>query len=193
MSRLRVCDAALSRREVLGHSLGGLLGLGALPALAQRRDASALRITRVEPFHLRIGERTTYPMVRIETAEGIHGWGEGTSPPSSPAVLAQIRECGKVVMGESAWDTEKLWRRMYLVEENTLGGTLFAAMSAIDIALWDIIGKKLNVPLYDIFGGRTHEKLRIYASYRWGNIPRTREAYLNRTRELMAEGATAGK
>jgi len=96
-------------------------------------------------------------------------------------------------MGQSAWDTEKLWRRMYILEENTLGGTLFAAMSAIDIALWDIIGKKLNVPVYDLLGGRTHEKLRIYSSYRWGNIPRTRDAYLARTRQLMAEGATAGK
>ena len=132
-------------------------------------------------------------MVRIETAEGIHGWGEGTTPPTSPAVLTQIQECAKLIIGQSAWDTEKLWRRMYLVEENTLGGTLFGAMSAIDLALWDIVGKKLNVPVYKLLGGKVNDKLRIYASYRWGNIPRTREAYARRTKELIAEGATAGK
>ena len=130
----------------------------------------------------------------METADGLYGWGEGTTPPSSPAVLTQIRECGKLILNESAWDVEKLWRHMYIVEENTLGGTLFAAISAIDIALWDIIiGKRLNVPLYKLLGGKTRDKIRIYTSYRWGNIPRTRDAYAHRTKELIAQGATAGK
>jgi galactonate dehydratase len=159
----------------------------------QTSDSGSLRITSVEPFVLRIGQRTNYPLVRIETEEGIHGWGEGTTPPTIPAVIAQIRECGKVITGESAWDREKLWRKMYIAEENTLGGTLYAAISAIDIALWDIVGKKLNVPLHKLLGGKSRDKLRIYASYRWGDIPRTRDAYARRTKELMSEGATAGK
>ena len=167
-------------------------GWGASAAWGQVRSGE-LRITRVEPFVLRIGRRSDLVFVRIETADGIHGWGEGTTPPTVAAVVAQIRECGKLCVGQSAWDIEKLWRRMYLAEENTLGGTLFAAISAIDIALWDIVGKKLGAPVYKLLGGKTHEKLRIYASYRWGNIPRTREAYARRTRELMAQGATAGK
>jgi galactonate dehydratase len=182
-----------TRRGFLRAAAGGLIGASAFPALAQQRDASPLKITRVEPYVLRIGERTSYPCVRIETADGIHGWGEGTTPPSTPAVIAQIRECGKLIMNQSAWDIEKLWRHMYIVEENTLGGTLYAAISAIDIALWDIIGKKLNVPVYKLLGGKTRDKIRIYTSYRWGNIPRTREAYAKRTKELIAQGATAGK
>jgi len=171
----------------------GVPALAALPSGAQLRDSGSLRITRVEPLVLRIGRRTNYPLVRVETADGIHGWGEGTTPPTNPAVIAQIRECGKVIMGESAWDREKLWRKMYLTEENTLGGTLFAAISAIDIALWDIAAKKLNVPVYKLLGGKSRDRLRIYASYRWGDIPRTRDAYARRTKELIAEGATAGK
>jgi galactonate dehydratase len=82
---------------------------------------------------------------------------------------------------------------MYIREENTLGGTLYAAISAIDIALWDLVGKKLGAPVYQLLGGKIHDRLRIYTSYRWGNIPRTAEAYFRRTRELMALGATAGK
>src|SRR5713226_9068393 len=165
----------------------------ALPRALCQSAGGSLKITRVEPFVLRIAKRSDYVFARVETAEGIYGWGEGTTPPTVPAVVAQIRECGKLVLKESAWDTEKLWRRMYIVEENTLGGTLFAAMSAIDIALWDIIGKKLHVPIYKLLGGKVHDRLRIYTSYRWGNIPRTREAYFKRTKELIAEGATAGK
>lgn len=165
----------------------------ALPrALCQSAGAS-LKITRVEPFVLRIGKRSDIVCARVETAEGIYGWGEGTTPPTVSAVVAQIHQCGKYILNERAWDIEKLWRRTYIIEENTLGGTLFAAMSALDIALWDIIGKKLNVPIYKLLGGKVHDRLRIYTSYRWGNIPRTREAYFNRTKELIAEGATAGK
>ena len=65
--------------------------------------------------------------------------------------------------------------------ENALGGTLYIAMSVIDIALYDMVAKKLNVPVYQL------------PSYRWGNIPRTAEAYARRTRELIAQGATTGK
>ena len=170
-----------------------MLGAGAGSAPAQMRTSGDLKITRVEPYVLRIGRRSDIVCARVETADGLHGWGEGTTPPTVAAVVAQIRECGKQVLGQSAWDIEKLWRKMYLIEENTLGGTLFAAISAIDIALWDIVGKKLGVPVYKVLGGKTHDKIRIYASYRWGNIPRTRDAYRQRTRELIAKGATAGK
>jgi galactonate dehydratase len=134
--------------------------------------------------------------VRIETAEGIHGWGEGTTPPTNPAVMTQIRESGKLLMGKSAWDVEGHWQQIYTTEFNTLGGTLYAAMSAIDIALWDIVGKKLGVPVYKLLGGRaipSRKSLRIYASAPWPNAERTRASYREKTKEIMAKGATAGK
>lgn len=152
-----------------------------------------LKIKRVDAHVIQIGNRQDVVCARVETEDGVHGWGEGTTPPNVTPVYAQIRSLAKLVIGESAWDIEKLWRKMYLIEENSLGGTLFAGISAIDIALWDILGKKLGVPVYKLLGGKIHPKIRIYTSYRWGNIPRTREAYFQRTRELMAQGATAGK
>src|SRR5262245_48417981 len=178
--------------------------------------ADQLIITKVEPYIIRVqppggggrggggrggaggegGGGRGYPCVRIETAEGIHGWGEGTTPPTNPAVLTQIRESGKLLMGKSAWDIEGHWTQMYTTEFNTLGGTLFAAMSAIDIALWDIVGKKLNVPVYKLLGGRAipaRKSLRIYASQPWPGAERTRASYREKTKEIMAKGATAGK
>jgi galactonate dehydratase len=182
--------SGLSRRELLKMSAAP----AAAPLLAQMRtEAAPLKIRRVDPYVLRIGQRSDLVCVRIETDEGIHGWGEGTSPPNVLPAIAQIRSLQELLIGASAWDIEKLWRRMYIREENNLGGTLFAAISAIDIALWDIVGKKLNAPVYKLFGGKVHDRLRIYASYRWGNIPRTAEAYAKRTRELIEQGATAGK
>ena len=170
-----------------------LVGLGAVAPLLAAPDAATLKIRKVEPFVVRINARRDLVCARVETEEGIHGWGEGTTPPNVEPVVAQIRSLAKLVIGQRAWDIEKLWRKMYIVEENSLGGTLFAAMSAIDIALWDIVGKKLNVPVYKLLGGKIHDKLRIYTSYRWGNIPRTAAAYRKRTEELVEQGATAGK
>ena len=169
--------------------------LSPLAAVSQTRDAatSPLEIARVDPYVIRIGSRKNIVVCRVETTDGLHGWGEGTSPPNIGPVVAQIRSLGKVIEGRRAWDTEKIWRRMYTVEENSLGGTLYAAISAIDIALWDILGKHLNVPLHDLLGGRVWDKLRLYTSHRWGNIPRTAGAYRERTEELIAQGAVAGK
>lgn len=181
------------RRTFLRTAFAGPLALPAWFREIQASQAGTLKVRRVEPYLIRIGSRRDIVCARVETEDGIHGWGEGTTPPNVAPVLAQIKSLAGLVVGQSAWDIEKLWRRMYIVEENTLGGTLFAAISAIDTALWDIVGKKLQTPVYKLLGGKVHDKLRIYASYRWGNIPRTREAYLKRTKELIAEGATAGK
>src|ERR1051325_11723959 len=180
-----------SRRDFL--KLAAMSAIPVSPLLAAAAEPGSLKIRRVEAHVLKIGRRNDVVCARIETADGIHGWGEGATPPNVQPVVAQIQSLAKLLIGESAWDIEKLWRRMYITEENTLGGTLYAAMSAIDIALWDIVGKKLNTPVHRLLGGKIHDRIRIYTSYRWGNIPRTRDAYFTRTKELIAEGATAGK
>ena len=189
-------NSFISRRSFLNRCLqsGVAFPIGAqLYAQARGAASTELKIRRIEPYVLRIGSRSDIVCARIETEEGIHGWGEGTTPPNVAPVVAQIRSLAKLLIGESAWNIEKLWNRMYVVEENTLGGTLYAAISAIDIALWDIVAKKLNAPLYKLLGGKIHPQLRLYASYRWGNIPRTADAYARKTRELIAQGFTAGK
>jgi galactonate dehydratase len=215
----------MNRRQFFRASATPLLAPLVSPKLAsvfeplrlyaqESSKADSLIITKVEPYVMRVqpppagrgrggvggaeggGGGRGYPCVRIETAEGIHGWGEGTTPPTNAAVMTQIRESGKLLMGKSAWDVEGHWQQMYTTEFNTLGGTLYAAMSAIDIALWDIVGKKLGVPVYKLLGGRaipSRKSLRIYASAPWPNAERTRASYREKTKEIMAKGATAGK
>lgn len=187
------------RREFLSYAFAGTAASAAaghtfaFDPQRHERSSSELKIRQVEPYVLRIGSRSDIVCVRITTEEGLHGWGEGTTPPNVAPVVAQIRSLAKLLAGESAWNIEKLWRRMYITEENTLGGTLYAAISAIDIALWDIVGKSLGAPVYKLIGGKIHAALRVYASYRWGDIPRTAEAYSRKTKELISQGFTAGK
>ena len=183
-----------TRRDWMARLGAGLvLAGGSGPAQVSTDSRSPLRISKVEPHVIRIGQRSNVVCCRVETEDGVHGWGEGTTPPNVAPAVAQIRSLGELIIGERAWDAEKIWRRMYIEEENSLGGTLYAAISAIDIALWDIVGKYLRAPLHDLLGGRVWDSLRVYASYRWGDIPRTAAAYRKRTEELIKEGATAGK
>jgi len=167
---------------------------------AQAADGSRLKIAKVEPFMLRVrrdsqGNLTgnSYMMCRVETEDGIVGWGEGTNFPKVATIATEIEMVKPLVIGQSAWDIEKIWHTIYRGRNAMHGSAVQSAISCIDIALWDIVGQKLNVPVYKLLGGKINEQIKIYTSYRWGNIPRTADAYRQRTKELVAEGALAGK
>jgi galactonate dehydratase len=210
-------EAGRGRREFLQRVAAGILGsvavgpgasavsawtgAGTNSVLNQARpDSSPLRIRSVTPFIMRMRRDgkgqltgTHFLLCRIETEDGIVGWGEGTSWPHVPVIATEIEMVRPGLIGRSAWDIEAIGRRIYDTRAPSRGASVFAAMAAVDLALWDIVGQKLGVPVYKLLGGRVNEKIKIYTSYRWGNIPRTAEAYGRRTRELIAEGALAGK
>lgn len=114
-------------------------------------------------------------LVRVNTDEGIYGDGEGGTAYGNACngLFGQIRDFAKLVIGWDPMKTEAIWDHLY---RDTFwgqgGGTvIFSAMSAIDMALWDIKGKVLGVPVYQLLGGKTNKKLRAYASqiqFGWG-------------------------
>jgi L-alanine-DL-glutamate epimerase-like enolase superfamily enzyme len=131
-------------------------GMAGNSILAQARgsDKAELKIRKVEPVVLRLPARnedlSSYPqdylMVRIETEEGIVGWGEGTNWPKVATVATEIQMDRDAVVGASAWDIEKIWNTIYRSRNEMHGSHVQSAMSAIDIALWDIVGQQLGVP-----------------------------------------------
>ncbi|MDX2030184.1 MAG: mandelate racemase/muconate lactonizing enzyme family protein [Blastocatellia bacterium] len=186
-------------KQMAGGLTGSLLAGGAGTDLAwagqQAKQDGSLKIVKIEP-HLLTGIRGYGPwlFVRVETAEGIVGWGEGTNFPGVQPIATAVKNLRQAVIGESAWDIEKLWNRMYrYMYYNGMGGIVLAAISGIDTALYDIVGKKLGVPVYQLLGGQVHEKLRIYANGWIEGIPRTPEAFAARTKELVAKGYTGCK
>ena len=192
-----------SRRSFLGHACrgitGGLLasGVRARSLWAEERDESedSLRIARVEP-HLLTGVRGYAPwlLVRVETADGIVGWGEGTNFPGVQPIATAVRNLSEVVKGARAWDIEKLWHMMYRsMYYNGMGGVVMAAISAIDTALYDIVGKKLGVPVHNLLGGKLRDDLRIYANGWTEGVDHTPEALARRTGELVAKGFSGCK
>ena len=173
---------------------GGLLAAGASQAWAQQADDS-LKIVKVEPILL-TGIRGAAPwvFVRVETADGYVGWGEGTNYPGVRPIASAVTTLSSVVIGRSAWDIEALWHRMYrFLYYNGMGGVVLAAISGIDMALHDIVGKKLGVPLYKLLGGRVHEKLRTYANGWVEGLDHTPDAFAAKTRDLVARGYTGCK
>jgi len=165
-----------------------------------RTDARELRIKSVKPYIMRLqrgvnGELsgTHFVFARVETEDGLVGWGDGSSWPNVVTIASEIEMIGPRLVGRSAFDTEGIYNFIQGVRSPSHGASVQSCISAIDIALWDIIGQKLNVPVYQLLGGKVNPRIKIYTSYRWGKIEPTREAYAQRTKELIAEGALAGK
>jgi galactonate dehydratase len=163
-------------------------------------EKGQLRIVKVEPMIMRFRRDQqghlsgNYCLVcRIETDEGIVGWGEGTNFPKVAPIATEIELNKSAVVGQSAWDIEKIWYTLYRGRNAMHGSVVQSAISAIDIALWDIVGQKLNVPVYRLLGGKINDKLKKYLSSPFGRLARTPEAYAKRTKELVAQGAVAGK
>jgi len=150
-----------------------------------------MKITDVDAIYLRLPQVKEQCdsgqdalIVRVHTDAGITGIGEVDSSPMavkgaiegpfSHTTASGLRE---LVLGEDPFETEKIWYKMY--RQNTYGGRRgvgLHAMSGIDIALWDIKGKALGLPIWKLLGGGFHKKIRPYASSLWGPTPEaTRE------------------
>lgn len=141
--------------------------------------------------------------VRINTDEGICGFGEaGVAYGNSKfAAIGQIQDFGKLIIGENPMNIEKIWNKLQKETFWGLGGgtVIFSAISAIDIALWDIKGKLLGVPVYELLGGKVRDKVRAYASqiqFDWDKDSRPLggiKEYGEAARKARADGYTALK
>ena len=111
-------------------------------------------------------------IIKVYTDEGITGYGEVDSAPwvikaiiESPVSHRICQGLGQAIIGENPFETEKIWEKMFL-SSMFYGrrGAVIHAMSGIDIALWDIKGKALNMPVCKLLGGLYREKVRAYGS-----------------------------
>lgn len=103
-------------------------------------------------------------LVKVTTDEGIEGWGEAYGPAEvTKAVVDNL--LAPMVIGANPFDIDVLWEKMYQrVEDYDPQGFGVAGLSAIDIALWDIMGKALNRPVYQLLGGAHRKSFRAYAT-----------------------------
>jgi galactonate dehydratase len=152
-----------------------------------------VRITRVESWLVE-GAGYNWCFVKVETDAGVSGYGEATNWPGSPLVLAACRHVGERIVGLDARQIDFIWTKLYK-DLNWLGqaGPVMSAISGIDIALWDIKGKSLGVPVYELLGGAYRRTLPLYANYWFTGGGHDAESYARQAHTVAADGYLALK
>jgi galactonate dehydratase len=140
-----------------------------------------MKITKVEPLLL---DRFLY--VRVSTDAGIVGIGESGTWGQLEASAAAIAKYGEYLVGRDPFPIEHHWNVMLRANHFT-GAAITGAVSALDIALWDIKGKALNVPAYELLGGKVRDKARLYGHVKG----RTIEKLVEEAVRLKEAGFTA--
>ncbi|MCX6603002.1 MAG: galactonate dehydratase [Acidobacteria bacterium] len=128
---------------------------GPVGAAAFEKVGSKLRITNVKVFGVSLTPDSDRPyvFVKIETNQGLIGWGEGTLEGKAAAVMACVEDFKEFLMGADPMQVEHHWQSMYVHSFYRAGPVIGSAMAGIDQALWDIRGKALNMPVYKLLGG----------------------------------------
>ncbi len=134
------------------------------------------------------GDGRNYVYVKIETDAGIVGWGEASC--GTLSVCKMIEELGAELVGADPFQIERHWQRLYNCHHNIRGGVVhMAALSGCDMALWDIKGKALGVPVYELLGGKVRDRIWCYSRFDGADPAKAAE----HARREVARGFTALK
>src|SRR5947207_3242285 len=134
-------------------------GSGVPPGSDVFKDVgSKLRITGMKVFGVTLDEKIAradrpYVFVKLETNQGVVGWGEATLEGKAAAAMACVNDLKDLIVGGDPMQVEHLWQLMYVGSFYRGGPVLGSAISGIDQALWDIRGKVMNLPVHEILGG----------------------------------------
>ncbi len=145
-----------------------------------------MKITAIKPYPAWIGHRNQL-IVKVETDEGIYGWGESGLSGREKAVVGALEHYREFLLGRDPMQIGAIWQEMYRSQYFEGGRVLQAAISAVDIALHDIKGKALGVPVYQLLGGKQRDRIPTFAST---SVPPGQEM-IEQARELMRRGWTA--
>jgi galactonate dehydratase len=116
---------------------------------------SGVKITGMKVFGVSLTRESDRPyvFVKLETNQGVVGWGEGTLEGKAGAVMACMNDFRDFAIGSDPMQVEHIWQSMYIHSFYRAGPVIGSAISGIDQALWDIRGKVLGLPVYKILGG----------------------------------------
>ena len=129
-----------------------------------------MRVTEVKTFLVHPGTAKNWLFVKVETDEGIYGWGEAyTQSDRDRAIETHIQELGRYLVGRSPHAIRHFTYSAYTDFASKRGAMdLYSAISAIEQALWDIVGKAAGQPVYNLLGGACRGGIRVYANG-WGS------------------------
>src|SRR2546422_4252316 len=155
---------------------------------SMRIDRIICQILRVESVQKKTASCQDVVLVRVRTDDGLEGIGEADA---SPEVIKAIIDapfshniaCGlrEILIGENPLETERLWQKMYRCTMYFgRSSVTICAMSAIDMALWDLKGKYFRQPIHRLLGGKLHDRIKAYASILFGRDGKQNESIVPR-------------
>jgi len=162
-----------------------------------------MKITSVKPLVCQGGIRN-WTLVKVTTDEGITGWGDATEWVRVQSHVRVIEILEPLIVGEDPFNIEKIWQKVYIASYVT-GKDLNVALTGIETALWDIVGKALHTPVYNLLGGRCQDRIRLYYDYcdayregfcgtdTWSNGDASPQGIVEQAKHIMAQNFTALK
>jgi galactonate dehydratase len=132
-----------------------------------------MRISRVQTFLCDAGWRP-WTFVKIETDDGLVGWGECSDTSNPYGVTGCVRDFEPLLVGQDPRAVERLyWDVLRTSRQKNLGGVSHKAIAGVELALWDIKARALGVPVYELFGGPLRDRMQVY----WSHCGTTRVTY----------------
>lgn len=151
-----------------------------------------MKVTDVKAFTVDCF-RTNWVFVKVYTDEGITGVGEGTLEYKEKAFLGALEHIREYLTGQNPLDIERHWHSIYRDAYWRGGPVLMSALSAVEMALWDILGKSLGVPVWQLLGGKVHDKVRIYVNGWFAGAKEPEEFARKAETAVHSRGVTALK
>ena len=150
-----------------------------------------MKITDIKTFTVDCF-RTNWVFVKVYTDEGIDGVGEATLEYKEKALWGAVEHIREAIVGKDPRNIEDIWHGVYRDAYWRGGAVLMSALSAVEMALWDILGKSLNVPVYQLLGGKCRDKVRIYING-WFAGAKEPEEFGQKAKIAVERGVTAMK
>ena len=181
-------------RAALGTAAAALTRIqGPEGLLAQAREVARplnLKVTDLRTFVVDAANDENFVFVKIYTNQGIEGLGEGTLTGKEATVEQAILEHKRYLVGKDPTDIEFHLQGMFRGPRYRGGPVLQSAISAVEIALWDILGQALGQPIWKLLGGKARDRVRVYPHAGGGRTP---EGYAEGFLRRKSEGWTAAK
>ena len=135
-----------------------------------------LTVEGLEVFQVKVNRRGNWTIARLNTSGGISGLGDASQSGKDDQTLVYLKQFSDLLKGRSIFDVEWL-RKVTAPVIAQYGAPAAVAASALDQCLWDIQGNVFSVPVYDLFGGRIQDRIRIYANINRSTEERTPEGF----------------
>ncbi len=150
-----------------------------------------MKITEIRPIICH-AYRTNWVFVKVMTDEGVYGVGEATLEYREQTVATAIRELDRYLRGKDPRNIEAIWHECYRSTYFRGGPVLMSALSGVEMALWDIKGKALDVPVYQLIGGQVRDRVPCYANG-WFSPAKTPDEFALKAKEAAVQGFTGLK